>query len=50
MSSREWILSITVLSFFVIQSVKAEDATIAGNISTPYPTIHHLAVEWHIQL
>ncbi len=27
----------------------AQNPTIPGEVSTPYPTIHHLAVEWNIQ-
>ncbi|MBM4039903.1 MAG: right-handed parallel beta-helix repeat-containing protein [Planctomycetes bacterium] len=34
---------------FVAALARAEDATRPGEVTTPYPTLIHLAVEWHIE-
>src|SRR5437870_3027211 len=34
---------------FVVGLASAENATVPGDVTTPYPTVIHLAVEWKIQ-
>ena len=43
---------VTVVSFAIIlgrEFASAQNATTAGDVTTPYPTIIHLAVEWKIR-
>src|SRR5687767_11053215 len=39
----------TIASFFAGVPLLAADATVPGEVSTPYPTIRNLAVEWKIE-
>src|ERR1700752_2455071 len=39
---------LATLSFLSMQAI-AQNETIAGEITTPYPTIVNLAIEWKIQ-
>jgi hypothetical protein len=38
--------SLLALSATLLQ---AEDSTKTGEITTPFPTLHHLAIEWQIE-
>lgn len=38
-----------ILGFTLLSSGRSENATIPGDISTPYPTLTCLAVEWLIE-
>lgn len=42
------VLALAWLALATAESVQAENATTPGAITTPYPTIVHLAVEWAI--
>ena len=44
-----WLLAVTIVALTLPSRAAADDnATIAGDVSTPHPTILNLAVEWKI--
>ncbi len=42
-------LAIAVGFFLIASTAHAEDATRPGEVTAPYPTLIHLAIEWHIE-
>jgi hypothetical protein len=42
-------ISLFLFVFLTAIKLTAQDFTVPGEVATPYPTIHNLAVEWYIQ-
>ena len=51
MNARQTVLLALGLAALAVCSANAEDGspTIPGNVTTPFPTIHNLAIEWQIE-
>lgn len=50
MKTRQYLIILSVLIIYSLSSLAfAQDATIPGEINTPYPTLENLSVEWAIQ-
>ena len=38
-----------LLPFFLLSTLHAADSTTPGEITTPFPTITNLAIEWQVE-
>ena len=43
------IATFVLVGYGLVGSVRAGDATVPGEVTTPYPTLINLGVEWHIE-